>query len=367
MSAIHYSWRSYKEGDELAINLLYLRITGRLRTSEQWRWQWQQAPAGPGDIWLIEANHPDGRVELIGHHGIMPIRFNCGEQELLFGKTENTMVLPEYREKILYPRFEMRFASAYEPRYHALFATMGPAAAIRQRKALGYVFECRWCDLELATGFLASIVKVAQRPRFGFLQSFLAKLLQPGGQAQLAAGVRLLTAEEARTDSFLRDFWSRSRGNWGVAPSRCPEDLAWRYWDNPYSRHFAVVIENPKKGDALVVVSLSSAGLASIQDICASRPDPVLLGHAMEQACLAVRKRLKCHMAVFNATEDAFAQAVWEQWRSRLRRPLVSRLRGRRNGVEPNVMPRKITAKGKEMELSTMPWNITFSIAEGRA
>lgn len=366
MSAIHYSWRSYKKGDERAINILYERITGRTRTIEQWSWQWQQAPGGAGDIWLIEANHPDGRVELIGHHGIMPIRFNCGEQDLLFGKTENTMVLPEYREKILYPRFEMRFASIYEPRYHALFSTMGPAAAIRQRKTLGYVSGCRWYDMEFAIGILASMVKVARRPRFLFLRSLLGTFLQPRECSWSTHGVRLLTAEQARTDSFLQSFWLRSRANWGIAPSRCPEDLAWRYWDNPYSRHFAIVVERSEMGDALVIVSLSGTGVATIQDVCASRPDPDLLAHALEQACIALRKQLKCHLAVFSATEDSFAYAVWELWRSRLRRPLVSRLRGSSRKSESNLMPRKITAKGKEMELTTSFWNITFAVAEGR-
>ena len=120
-----FRYRQYEDGDAAEINRLYADITGKSRSLQEFEWQWLKAPGGEGDIWLIEAVNHDGEKNLIGHHGIMPIRFSRGEENLLFGKTENTMVRAEYRRRILYPRFERRFAGVYEARFDALFSTMG--------------------------------------------------------------------------------------------------------------------------------------------------------------------------------------------------------------------------------------------------
>ena len=66
-------------------------------------------------MWLIEATDEQGNVKLIGHHGVMPIAFSNGETDLLFGKTENTMVLPEYRKKILYLDLKKIYQSISKP------------------------------------------------------------------------------------------------------------------------------------------------------------------------------------------------------------------------------------------------------------
>src|SRR5690606_5598128 len=157
-----------------------------------------------------------------------------------FGKTENTMVLPEYRTKILYPRFEKRFAAEYEPRYHALFSTMGPAAAIRQRKALGYEATQCWLQLEHAAEPLGSLVRLSQHPRLGIIQKSTALLLKLSVTSLLPEGVEVLSGQEAISEPFFQDYWANSQCNWGVAPSRAPADLAWRYWNNPYSDHYAI-------------------------------------------------------------------------------------------------------------------------------
>ena len=119
---LEYRFRPYEPGDADSINNLYFEITGNSRTLDQFEWQWLNAPGGCGEIWLIEAVDASGASQLIGHHGIMPIRFTRGDEDLLFGKTENTMLLPAYRDKILYPRFEKRFAEHYEGRFDALFS-----------------------------------------------------------------------------------------------------------------------------------------------------------------------------------------------------------------------------------------------------
>lgn len=366
MSGLHYSSRPYRPGDEDAINHLYLRITGRTRTREQWAWQWQQGPAGPGDIWLIEATHPNGQVELIGHHGIMPVRFTWGDKDLLFGKTENTMVLPEYRRKILYSRFERRFAKEYEPRYHALFSTMGPAAAIRQRRAMGYVAEHQWVSLENSVAPWGSVVRLAQHPRFRSVRKLTTVMFRQNTHARLPEGVNVIRAEKARTEPFLQGYWNRARSYWGIAPSRAAEDLAWRYWDNPYSPRYAVVVQQPGMGDALVIVEHYAPGAVSIEDFSAESPDRDLLLHALQAATNAVCKYLGVRLVTCRLTDDALPITTLTALRGSMRQSLISRVRQRVTVIEPAFMPRKLTTKGIEQGLSGTFWNATLAIAEGR-
>lgn len=366
MNKIQYSHRQYRPGDEDAINTLYFRVTGRTRTREQWAWQWLQAPAGAGDMWLIEATHPDGRVELIGHHGIMPIRFTSGDNDLLFGKTENTMVLPEYRQKILYPRFERRFAKEYETRYHALFSTMGPAAAIRQRKAMGYTAENHWLNLEHAYWPWGSFVRAAQHPRLAKLQKLANLLFQPNFNKHMPEGVVLLTAKEAREDEFLKSYWNNARKNWGVSPSRAAEDLAWRYWDNPYSARYAVIVRHPSVGSALIIIEHSAPGVAKIEDFSTEKPCSKALVKAIELAMLAVKNRLNVRVITCGLTSDTLTVQELAALHKVFRSSLISKLYQKFRPSAQSFMPRKVTEKGLESGLSNKSWGITMAITEGR-
>lgn len=366
MSGIRYDSRPYCPGDEDAINELYFRVTGRRRSRAQWAWQWQQAPAGPGDIWLIEAMHPDGRIELIGHHGIMPVRFTWGEKDLLFGKTENTMVLPEYRRKILYPRFERQFAEAYEPRYHALFSTMGPAEAIRQRKAMGYTAEHRWVRTENGHEPWGSLARLAAHPRFRAIRPLVSVCGRSNPRARLPKDVEVLSADEARKDLFLADYWARARRNWGVSPRRDAEDLSWRYWDNPYSSHYAVVVRRPGQGEAVVVVEHYAPGAASIEDFSVERPDAALVVDTLRVAMEAVRKRLGVSLVSCQFTNDAFDANVVSRICGIFQPTLLSRVHTAMRPLPDAFMPRKITANGASMGLCDAPWNVTLAVSEGR-
>lgn len=368
MSGVHYSSRAYQAGDEDAINELYFQVTGRVRTREQWAWQWQQAPAGPGDIWLIEATHPDGRVELIGHHGIMPVRFTWGEKDLLFGKTENTMVLPEYRQKILYPRFERRFAKEYEPRYHALFSTTGPAAAIRQREAMNYEAKQRWVYLEHAYEPLGSLVLLARHPRLRIVRNLTGLICRSSWKAPIPAGVSLLTAEEAQKEPFLVDYWARARGFWGVAPSRAAADLTWRYWENPYAPYYAVLVKGSQRarGNALVIIEHYAPGAANIADFSADEPNHELLLYALSKAIDVAKKKLGVSLVTCLVTDDTIVKDKTIDYRQRFSPSLISNFRRTAERVEKAVMPRKITERGMQEHLPFAPWNVTLAVSEGR-
>ena len=183
-----------------------------------------KAPAGLGLIYLIEylSNDQEDPI-LIGHHGIMPIRFSNGGCDLIGGKTENTMVDPEYRSKFLYPRYESRFKKDYSKVCHVLFSTMGPKEAIRQRTAHGYKEVGEWKNLILST----------RRALFApAVHEFIGSDDTKYCLVQLDAS----TSESIPFD----DFWQKCRSMYPLTNSRALKDIQWRFIDNPYQKYLWV-------------------------------------------------------------------------------------------------------------------------------
>ena len=296
-----YTYRKYKPGDETAINHLYFEVTGRQRTTEQYLWQWHRAPGGVGDVWLIEVENEDGSVKLIGHHGIMPIRFSCGEKNLLAGKTENTMVHPAFRRKILYPKYEKQFLAAYENRFDLLFSTIGPAPALRQRKALGYRAEKKWLQYAWGLNFGAycSLVATALSYRkqsvvwpivgkmFSACGKGVNKLSISFGKKITEKNVVALTSKEAMDHGFFEKFWEKSRGDYDLTPRRDREDLKWRFWDNPYhaSDFTTLIYDTGENGQGYAIVQNCGNQRFMLCDIVCNPTDKWFCTQMLDSVC----------------------------------------------------------------------------------
>lgn len=315
-------------------------------------------------MWLIEATHDDGRVELIGHHGIMPLRFTWADRDLLFGKTENTMVLPEYRRKILYPRFEKMFAEKYEGRFDALFSTTGPKAAIRQRAALGYVADEGWINFERANGLLGPLTQLATRvPALSPGLRWMAKL-RPLTRSRPSMKLSLLSAAEATTAPFFQDYWKKARLDAGIAPRRDAEDLNWRYWSNPYGCHVAVVMAALGGEQGYAVVDVSTPAVAKIVDFSFARADEQLLSTALADLNGLLKKEFGAKMVSYATTTDGQPAGMGSVFRKFFSPSVFERMKSRNR--EPSFMPRKITARGLGIALPGHEWGITPIVFEGR-
>jgi hypothetical protein len=294
-----YFSRSYKAGDEKAINRLYYEVTGTRRTLEQFRWQWQNAPGGHGEIWLIEEKKTDGRTRLIGHHGVMPIRFTCGEKNLVAGKTENTMVHQEYRRKILYPRYEQKFLKQYNKKFDLLFSTRGNASALRQRKALGYKAEQRWLNYAWALnpGALASLLAfrlIHNRKKIRYVRAsngaklfgnILSYLKGPRWRSKKTLPLTVLSPGEASNHLFFKDFWSNVRKDFPLTPRRDQADLKWRFWENPYSIYYSLICENHQYGDAYGIVRNCGSQVYMLEDIVCFPPTSAFFSEMLSSIC----------------------------------------------------------------------------------
>ena len=368
-----YTYRQYSAGDAAAINSLYSVVTGRSRSLEQFNWQWLDAPGGKGDIWLIEAISENGERTLIGHHGVMPIRFSNGSEDVLFGKTENTMVRSEFRSRILYPRFERRFGAEYEKRYDALFSTFGPASAIRQRQAMGYSFSAKWVKLRIPTSWAGNLVFAYQvvLGRLGLRRgddSNPADLkdrnfLSPTRTAPLR--IRPLADSQARNDPFFDTFWPGCRGRYGLTPRRCRKDLDWRFWSNPNKSHITLVSdENPGESGYIVLsFSTESSTVASIEDIVPEAPDSLRLGRLLDSTLTWLRRH-GIKWVDFATTSDSCGDGKIADGLAR-RHLIVLQASARIRPAPVEFMPRKITQSGMQRQLDLDDWYVTPIVFEG--
>jgi hypothetical protein len=88
------SVRTYRPGDEHAIQAVFETVFGRKRSLAEWHWRFQEAPAGPAMVHVLE--NDDG---IVGHISHIPFPTWVDGQRLVLGQGGDTMTLPACRGK----------------------------------------------------------------------------------------------------------------------------------------------------------------------------------------------------------------------------------------------------------------------------
>jgi hypothetical protein len=369
--------RQYEAGDEVAINNLYFEITGRKRSLEQYFWQWHNAPGGSGEIWLIEMIKPDGKVKLIGHHGLMPIVFSYGKYDLLAGKTENTMVLPEYRRKILYPKYENFFLMHYKKRFDLLFSTFGSPAATRLRLSLGYEASAKWLNCCWHLGLGAAFSRLAftfsspQKNKISKITALLCsnigsvcnKLFPFQKKTHATIPLQALPSDVAQAHPFFKEFWNVARHAYGITPRRNHEDLLWRFWKNPYGVHTTLLCDGSKDGDGYAIVRDLGNQNFRLEDIVIYPLDHSFLINMLNAICEWVHKN-GGNILRFNTVADENNLTCVFQKFSQVNVPTKFSFIWRKQPDQ--FMPRKLTGKSNVFNNNDPTWFITPFIKEGR-
>jgi hypothetical protein len=358
---MRFSYRRYKEGDASAINELYFRVTGRKRTVEQHAWQWLKSPAGESEMWLIEATLDDGSTQLIGHHGVMAEEFSYHGKDIRVGKTENTMVLPEFRQKLLYPRFEKKFLDNYESKFDALFSTMGPAPAIRLREAMGYKSKYEWktfyagVEPILSTAIILGRLFPKERPD-------LIDLIGSSPNIQID-GVQFDVIKYEDSSFNFDDFWKVAGRKYGITPKRSRANLKWRFWNNPYHTHVTLKITSAKLGTCISVVSCENDYCLFVNDLFTDHPENT---DAFYDLIYKWVRQFKITAYLQSNTTNENIQRF--NINKNCRKPWIQRLLNTaRKPVSLSKMPRKITVVGQQAGLSdTSDWYVTPFYFEGR-
>lgn len=358
---MRFSYRQYQDGDAAAINALYFAVTGRIRTIEQHAWQWLQSPAGESEMWLIEAELDDGNTRLIGHHGVMAEEFSHRGATIRVGKTENTMVLPEFRDKILYPRFEKTFLKQYEGKFHALFSTTGPAPAIRLREAMGYKFNQEWKPIYFGKEprLSASLVLDRLLPR---KPMYLTQMLSSAAPICIdGTQIQVLKPNDPSFD--FDDFWANAAPGYDVTPKRTLANLNWRFWCNPHHTHITVKLTSNEWGTCICVVSARNGRCVFVNDVFTDRPENT--PYFLDQLSNWVR-RVSSVACLQSHTTDENIQHF--SGRNNIQTPWVqSVVNMLRRQTAPGKMPRKITPRGQEFGLNdASDWYVTPFYFEGR-
>jgi len=354
--------RRFEPTDEDELNQRYVEIMRMnwpdfSRSLDLMRWLWYQAPGGSVESWVIETENPDGSWRIIGHHGLCPVRFTFGDLDLLCAKTVNTFLLPEFRTKFLYLRFEQQCLAEAHSHFDATYSN-GPGTA-RMRKALGYTGTDAWLPLEHCSDSLDLATKLFSRvvhrvPRAPFTQMGRA---WAAGCAMSARKPSFewteYSPEEARQSQFFSDFWQQARTTAGMTPRRDAADLAWRFWQRPGSNFVTLVHEWAGGARAYCIVDVSHPILYYIVDMVVTPPRPDLLDAVLDALFLWRARRGALSISIW-LTSEGQPPELMEVFFRRMKTHPLQRFRPRWE------VPRYLSPRGRETLGGSMPrWNIT--------
>lgn len=327
--------RRFQPADESELNDRYIEITRAKwpcfsRSLEIMRWLWYEAPGGEMESWIIEAENPDGSWKIIGHHGLCPVRFTFGDRDLLCAKTMNTFLLPEFRSRFLYIRFEQQCLAEALSRYHAIYSQ--GAGTFRLRKPLGYAAEDAWISLEHGSRYLDFTTRIFTRfvkrfPHAPWTQiagGWAGACLRTAGKP--AFEWIEYTAEEAMQSAFFADFWEQARHEAGMSPRRDAADLAWRYWKRPGANFVTLVHSWAGGARAYCIVETSNPFIYSLFDIFATPMRPDLLDATLNSLFIWCARRGALTL-VFNTTVRGQSPELMEVFSSRMRMHPLTRFR----------------------------------------
>lgn len=242
------------------INDLYNRFTGRNRTFQAYRWEWQQPPSGPALIWTITEAETS---RIVGHHGIVPTPLVRGNAVLPAGRTENTIIEKEFRSKIFYPGMERKALEEALGSLRILY-TVNAALPGPLRRRLGYALVGRWTVYlpRVGPAYLLGLLKRARDRLAPWCPDAALALAATvvGAIARLVAGMRRGVAAEVSeiedVDAIGTEydaFWRNARGRYDLTVDRTLEFLRWRFRDNPHLAYRTWTLRRQGKLTAIVI------------------------------------------------------------------------------------------------------------------
>ena len=261
--------RNYRAEDEYGIVNLYNRITGRNRSIDQHRWEWLETPEGRGSIWVI--TEFDSR-QIVGHHGLIPIKLNIFGKSFLMGKTENTILDPKYAGTGIYFIFEKRFVEESKERFDLLCTTSGRGTPGRIRKKLGYKIVGRYSNYmkitekeDIKIFFDSLILKQLSNKALRLMYKNIAFILyfilrrffliqhKPDNDMILTPIENIDTIK-----SWIDNFWKHNKAKFGITIDRNFKYLKWRIFKNPNEKYSFFLANKKSKIVGYVITKIST-------------------------------------------------------------------------------------------------------------
>lgn len=359
--------RHFQPGDETELNALYNRMVGTrglapARSLQLFRWLWYHAPGGPIASWVVESEQSDGSWKIVGHHALFPVRFTLGEEDLLCAKTANSFLLPEFRSKFLYLRFEKDCLAEADSRFDATYSCA--RGVTRIRKPLGYAGDARWIRMVRGLQSPSALSRLAgvlanryPGPAWGHMAHMLAAVSERDDRS-LPLKLLELSSGEAMRSAFFSQFWREARMCAGMSPRRDPADLTWRFWQRPGTT-YATLIHESCGSCGYCIVNTSNPCSFFLEDIFVLPLRAGLL-EALLAALFQWCARRGALLLTFCTASDGQPPEFMETFARYMRPHPLQRFR------PPKEMPRRVSPHVKaKLGIAVPCWNATSLLAPG--
>lgn len=135
------SFRRIIASDSDRLVHIYNNMTNKRRTNEKWNHQWITNSHAKTRYYTIVDNKSQ---TIVGGHGVLAYDLYSDDQDIIIGKTENTVIDPSFRGKILYPALEKEISRDYNNLYKIMFTGMVPNKKSSWRRKIGFKNDLIW-------------------------------------------------------------------------------------------------------------------------------------------------------------------------------------------------------------------------------
>lgn len=297
--------RRYDKDDKYELNDSFNKFTGRKRTIEQFEWEWINTPEGPGSMWVL-IDSTSG--EIVGHHGLIPVKLRYFGRPIIAGKTENTFLHSRYAGRGVYYPFEAKFIEEAKERFDLLYTIQGAGAPGRIRQKLGYIAVSDYADYIKSTEIsqlntlLANTVTDWIKNKFvGALiigiSSLAVLLMRPvfdrKGNSIKAIKLDKVTNIDTVANK-INTFWNRNREKFEITADRNSQYIKWRVFNNPHVLYeFFLAFQELEVVGYIVTQCREVGGIktVSIIDLVAEDNNDIIFSSILERMIVIYQER----------------------------------------------------------------------------
>jgi hypothetical protein len=309
--------RAYQAGDYVHINHLYKKVTGTIRSADEYTWEWLETWDGPGSVWLTFDDSREPEDQLIGQYSLIPTPFSFWGNKYLAGKTENCMSHPDFRGKGMYFYHEKKYFEEAKKRFQLFFTTTGDVARGapgKVRMKLGYRAFDHWVtysywlsrtDLkeELKSKLPGFIKKI--RPIASILATVIGKGIlwhSKSNRSNHCPDIQRHGEVDAPL-SQIEALWGKNAELYGISVDRSETYLKWRINDNPYQTHYYLTHSEEDTLKGYLIFGIQDK-IIHIIDVIADSKSEVIF-KALFEKLIAIGKdegfsQVKCYTASKN-------------------------------------------------------------------
>jgi hypothetical protein len=289
--------RNYQAKDDYGIVCLYNRITGSNRSVDQHRWEWLETPEGRGSIWVITESESG---QIVGHHGLIPIKLNIFGKPFLMGKTENTILHPKYAGTGIYFIYEKNFLTESKERFDLLYTTAGSGTPGRIRKKLGYEVVGGYSNYKKITkkAVLKDLLAYSIENRLSnktlivlsrIIICILSFALMAFFLKRHKENKELVFTSIESIDPISREidsFWERNKIKFGITLDRNSKYLKWRIFENPNVKYGFLLarMKNRIVGYVITKIITANPKKGVIVDLVCENKNEILFGSILNAA-----------------------------------------------------------------------------------